>query len=143
MTDSLWLLLASVGLVVVIGLVIVAALWRARTVAGPDSQNRTGKYPEGYWQSMGISLGLVIGMAIGLPLGIAMDNIAIGTALGPGFGLAIGAGIGASLEQKHRHEIRPLTESERRTRSRAVLIGVVALLLGVAAFALVLLIAIR
>jgi hypothetical protein len=135
MTDSLWLLLAGVGLVVVIGLVIVAALWRARTVAGPDSQNRTGKYPEGYWQSMGISLGLVIGMAIGLPLGIAMDNIAIGTALGPGFG--------ASLEQKHRHEIRPLTESERRTRSRAVLIGVVALLLGVAAFALVLLIAIR
>jgi hypothetical protein len=141
MTDSLWLLLAGVGLVVVIGLIIVVALWRARTVPGLDSQ--TGKRPEGYWQSLGISLGLVMGMAIGLPLGIAMDNIAIGVALGPGFGLSIGVAIGAALEQRHKHEVRPLTDDERRARSRAALIGVVTLIVGVAALALVLMITAR
>jgi hypothetical protein len=122
----------------VIGLVIVVALWRVRTADGPDSQ--TGKRPEGYWQSLGISLGLVLGMAIGLPLGIAMDNIAIGMALGPGFGLSIGVAIGAALEQKHKHELRPLTESERRAPSRATLIGIGALVLGLAALIVVLLV---
>jgi hypothetical protein len=137
MDTSLLILFVSLGLVVVIGLVIVAAWWRVRPASGPDSQ--TSKRPEGYWQSLGISLGLVMGMAIGLPLGIALDNIAIGIALGPGFGLAIGVAIGAGLEQRHKHELRPLTESERRARSRATLIGIGALVLGLAALVIVLL----
>jgi hypothetical protein len=136
--NSLLLLLVGLGVVVMIGLFIVAALWRVHTASGPDSQNQTRKYSEGYWLNMGIGLGLVMGMALGLPLGIAMDNIAIGIALGPALGLSIGVAIGTALQQKHRHETRPLTDSEQRTRSRAVLIGVIALALGVAAFALVL-----
>lgn len=138
MDTSLWILLMALGLVVVIGLVVVAALSHARTASDPDSQ--TTKRPEGYWQSMGISLGLVIGMALGLTLGIATDNMTLGIALGPGFGLAIGVAIGTALEKKHKHEIRPLTEAERRARSRATLIEIGALILGLAALVVVLLV---
>jgi hypothetical protein len=134
---SLWILLVALSIAVVVGLLIVAALWRVRTASGPAAQ--TAKRPEGYWQSMGISLGLVMGMAIGLPLGIAMDDMAIGIALGPGIGLSIGVAIGAGLEQQHKHELRPLTESEKRARSRATLLGIGALVLGLAALVVVLL----
>jgi hypothetical protein len=126
------------GMAVVIGLLMVIALWRARTFSDPNSLDQPGKYAEGYWLNKGISLGLVLGMALGLPLGLATDNIAIGVALGPGFGLSLGAAIGSAWERQHQNEIRPLTDSERRARSRAALIGVIALVLGMAAFAIVL-----
>ena len=130
------------GLISVIGLLIVA-LWRARTISALSSTSQTGQYAEGYWLNKGISLGLVLGLALGLPLGLALENIAIGAAVGSGCGLSIGVAIGSAWERQHQNEIRPLTDSERRARSRAASIGVVALLLGVATFAIVLLTVVR
>jgi preprotein translocase subunit YajC len=84
---------------------------------------RTGKYPEGHY----IGLGLALGMAIGMPLGLAMDNIA----LGPGMGLPIGLAIGVALEKKHKAELRPLTENEKKAKRIAALGGIIALVIGV------------
>ena len=88
---------------------------------------KTGKYPEGYFLSMGIALGL----PLGFPIGLAMDNIA----LGPGFGMAIGVAIGAALESKYKKQgkIRPLTKQEKKNRKMAVIIGGILVVLGVIA----------
>lgn len=73
------------------------------------------KYPKGYWIGVGISIGVAIGAAFG-PI---FDNIGIGI----GVGVAIGSGIGALLEQRHKDELRPLTEQEKVRQKRSVAIG--------------------
>jgi len=45
--------------------------------------------------------------------------------------VALGAAIGSALEQKHKDEIRPMTDVERKTRSWGVSLGLVILSLGV------------
>jgi hypothetical protein len=82
------------------------------------------KHPKGYWVGIGIS----IGIAIGAGLGPIFDNFGVGI----GIGVAIGAGIGTALEQRHKDELRPLTEDESKHQKRGITIGLaVAVILGV------------
>jgi predicted nucleic acid-binding Zn ribbon protein len=53
------------------------------------------------------------------------------TAIGPSMGIGIGVAIGAALEQKHKHETRPLTEKERQIQKWAMLIGLLLAALGI------------
>ncbi len=46
-----------------------------------------------------------------------------------GHWLGLGVAIGSALEQKHKDELRPLTEQEQRLRSRLALVGLGALAL--------------
>ena len=74
--------------------------------------------------------GIGIGIAIGTGIGVAMKNIAIGV----GVGAAIGAAIGSSLEKKHKDEIRPLTEAEKKLKTQSIMFTVGILLTGVVVF---------
>ena len=75
---------------------------------------KTGKYPKGHYMARGMGIGIAIGAAIGL----AMDTIPVGIPIG----VAIGAGIGASMEKKHAHELRPMTEKEKNMKRLGVML---------------------
>lgn len=83
-------------------------------------------YPKGYWMDQGIG----IGIAIGAGLGVALNNIAIGI----GVGIAIGAAIGSGLEKKHKDEVRPLTEEEKKLRKQSIMFLTGILIIGSAVF---------
>ena len=92
-------------------------------------------YPQGHWMGIGISIGLCVGVLFGfVVIGVLMDNITLGIALGPSLGMGLGCGIGAGLEAKHKDQIQPLTDEEKRFRKRAVLLGIGLLLIGVLFF---------
>ena len=97
-------------------------------------------YPQGHWMGIGFNIGLCVGMLFGLVvIGVLMHNMTLGIALGPSLGMGLGCAIGAALETKHRHQIRPLTEAEKRDRKRAVLVGIGLLIIGVVFFTITLL----
>lgn len=127
MTSMVFLMIVVLALVVGIGLLLVAMQARAGQAVQRDGQRQ---YPQGHWMGVGISIGLVIGMGLGLPIGLAMDKTAIGIALGPGMGLSLGVAIGYALEQKHKDEIRSLTDAEQKARSWGLVVGLAILLLG-------------
>jgi len=94
-------------------------------------------YPEGHFIGMWMCIGIAIFSGLGVPLSIATDSsgfIGMGPALGVGFGLAIGT----AIENKYKEEgkIRPLTETEKKRKKNAVLVGIALLSLGVVAFIL-------
>jgi F0F1-type ATP synthase membrane subunit c/vacuolar-type H+-ATPase subunit K len=74
------------------------------------------KHRQGYWMGIGIS----IGIAMGAGFGLALENFGAGI----GIGIAIGAGIGSALEQRHKDELRLLTEQEKIRQRRAIVVGV-------------------
>jgi ABC-type Fe3+ transport system permease subunit len=142
MADS-YLIAATVVAVLVALVAAVAVLSATRRMrqdrsSQPSSHvEEEGRYPEGHWMGVGLGIGIALGVGVAVPIGIAMDNLGLGLALGPGFGLAIGVAIGSSLEQRHRDEIRPLTDRERRSRVYATialagvaLLGLLALVAG-------------
>ena len=71
-----------------------------------------------------------IGVAIGAGIGVALGNLAIGIAIG----VAIGAAIGSGLEKKHKNEIRPLTEEEKKLKKQATLFTIGTLITGIVVF---------
>lgn len=73
-----------------------------------------------------MSKGIGIGIAIGAGLGVALNNIAIGV----GAGVAIGVGIGSGLEKKHKDEIRPMTDEEKKLKKQSILVALGTMLLG-------------
>lgn len=79
------------------------------------------KHRQGYWMGIGISIGIAIGAA----LGPVFENFGAGI----GIGVAIGAGIGSALEQRHKDELRPLTEQEKVRQKRSILIGLTVMIL--------------
>ena len=89
-------------------------------------QKKLKGYPKGYWLEQGIGIGVAIGVAIG----IAMNNIAIGISIGVAIGIAIGSG----NEKKHKDEIRPLTDEEKKLKKQSVLFLIGTMLIGVLAF---------
>lgn len=98
---------------------------------------KTEKYPEGHFIGMWMAIGMLIFSGIGIPLSIATGNpglIGIGPALGVAFGLSIGAGIEEKM--KREGKIRPLTKEEKKRKKIGLVIGVIALLLGIVAFSL-------
>ena len=92
--------------------------------------------PKGYWMSVGISFGLLFGMIAGIALGVAFDDVSLGITIGPGMGIAIGVAIGAALEEKHKGQVRPLTEEELRGQRWARYGMLIVLLIGIAVFLL-------
>lgn len=96
-------------------------------------------YPPGHWMSLGIAMGIPVGVPVGLIAGFAMRDMGIGMMTGPAFGVAIGTGIGWVLERRHADEMRSFTPQERRISRNLGLVGIGALLIGLAmisAFAL-------
>jgi ABC-type Fe3+ transport system permease subunit len=129
-------------LIVAVGIVTVMSLPRAGRQTrsqSSDSDEHQVKYPEGRWLGVGIGMSIELCVGLGVPIGIALDNLALGLALGPSMGVAMGVAIGSALEQRHKDEIRPLTEDERRTRRIAMIAGVAVLAIGVLALAAILL----
>jgi predicted RND superfamily exporter protein len=78
---------------------------------------------------------MAIFSGIGIPLSIITNNYAF-IGIGPAIGVAVGIGIGQSIESKYREEgrLRPLNATEKRTRKRVVIAGMVFLCLGILAF---------
>lgn len=123
-----WILF-SIGIValVVLGVVSVAIvlLRNMRTAQGPAVQ---GKYPQGHWMSIGMCIGIALG-CIPSFMGLLFDQMAPFVGIGPAIGCGLGVAIGSALEQRHKDQLRPLTEAERQTRTRLTLVGLGALAL--------------
>ena len=76
--------------------------------------------------------GIAIGIALGVPIGLSMDIIA----LGPAIGIALGVAIGSAMEKKHKKELRPLTEDEKKIKNQLIIFLTITALAGVIAFML-------
>ncbi len=118
-------LISNLGLIVVMVLVLaVFAVIKAKKQAA--IRKKYPGYPKGYWMGQGLG----IGIAIGAGMGVAMGNLAIGV----GVGVAIGTSIGAGLEKKHKDEIRPITDEEKKLKKQSILFSAGIMMLGVVVF---------
>lgn len=126
MNMQTWILLTGVVVAIALALLIFAVI-KVRKQA--EIRKEHPGYPEGHWMGQGLG----IGMAIGAGLGVALGNIAIGV----GMGVAIGVAIGSGLEKQHADEIRPPTEAELALTRQSRIVAIVALVIGVVAFAVV------
>ena len=107
-----WILITLfLGLLVFVGagVLFFVLVRNARTVQGPTV---AGKYPPGHWMGIGMAIGLPLGDFPALLVGILTDNTTTFIALGPALGCGLGVSLGAALEQRHKDEIRPLTEGQ-------------------------------
>jgi hypothetical protein len=135
------LAILTFGLIVVgLGIVLAVTLRKVRADQEPAT---LGKKPQGYWMGIGIALGLPIGYLLAFVMGVLMDETSSFVALGPALGGGLGIAIGSALEQKHKNEIRPLTEAEQKVRRWTILGGGLLVLLGVLALAGTILLAAR
>lgn len=128
----MWILFAigvAVIVVIGIGMVVFILLRNVRTAQGPTMQ---GKYPQGHWMGIGMCIGMALGLISSLAA-LLLDEMTAFIGIGPAIGVSIGVAIGSALEQKHKAEIRPLTEAEQQTRKWATLIGLLLVVLGVLA----------
>jgi len=138
-----WILFAiMIGALVVVGIgvVLFVLVRNLRLAQGPAT---AGKYPQGHWMGIGMAIGLPIGYFLSLLMGVLTDNTTSFIALGPAIGCGLGVALGSALEQRHKNEVRPLTEKEQKIRSWAVGIGLLLAFLGVLALMGTLLIASR
>ncbi len=127
-----WILFAMfTGALIVVGLgaVVVVLVRNARTAQNPAMK---GKYPQGHWMSIGMCIGLAIGCVPSLA-GILFEQMSSFVAIGPAIGCGLGIAIGAALEQKHKDEIRPLTDGEQKVRKWATGVGLLLAFLGLLA----------
>jgi hypothetical protein len=123
-----WVLFAIIiGALIVIGVgtVLFVLVRNVRTAQGPTMH---GKYSQGHWMSVGMCMGIAMGSIPAL-VGLFFDDMSSWVGIGPAFGCGLGIAIGSALEQKHKAELRPLTEEEQRGRFRLTLIGLGALAL--------------
>jgi hypothetical protein len=114
-----WPLILGLIAVMVLGLGAFAIIQNRRQA---EIRKKYPGYPRGHWMGQGIG----IGIAIGAGIGVALGNIALGV----GIGLAIGVAIGAGQENRHKDEIRPITEEEDKLRRQSVLVAIGTLLVG-------------
>lgn len=118
-----WLLL--VGLIAVI-ILVIAAFAIIQYKKQKEIRKKHPGFPKGYYMNQGMGIGLAIGAGIGVALG----KIAIGIAIG----VAIGAAIGSGLEKKHKDEIRPLTEEERKLKRQSIVFTTGTFIAGIIIF---------
>ncbi|MDW7733004.1 MAG: hypothetical protein SCH66_11320 [Methanolobus sp.] len=85
------------------------------------------RYPKGHFMAIGIAIGLPLGILIGLLL----DMIAIG----PAIGVALGVAIGAYMEKKYNPNPLPISPEDENRRKKILLVVGGIFLLGVLAFA--------
>lgn len=110
---------------------IVAVILSIGVKKNNDDEKGSVMYPKGYWLGRGIALGILLGVPLGIVLGVATGNIGLGITLGPAMGLGLGSAIGSVLEKKHKNNIRPLTEEEKRVQRMLVVFTISFLVLGV------------
>jgi len=93
------------------------------------------EYPEGHFVGIWMAIFIVIFSGLGIPLSIVTENFAF-IGIGPALGVAVGLAIGQSIENKYKQEgrIRPLSESEIKSKKIAVAAGIVVLMFGVLIF---------
>ncbi len=91
-------------------------------------QQKLKGYPKGHWMEQGLGIGVAIGVAIG----IALNNLAMGIAIGVAIGIAIGSG----NEKKHKDEIRPTTDEEKKLKKQSILFLTGIMLIGIIVFLL-------
>lgn len=111
----------TVGLVavLVIGIGVFAFIQARKQM---EIQKENPGHPQGYWMGQGIA----IGIAIGAGVGVALGNIAIGV----GIGVAIGVAIGSGMENRHKDELRPITEEEEKLRKQTLMVTMGILIAG-------------
>ena len=125
-----WILFAiTIGALVVVGVGVILFVL-VRNVRAAQDPKTQGKYPQGHWMGIGMLIGLAIGSIPSLA-GILFDEMSSFVAIGPAVGCGLGVAIGSALEQKHKNEIRPLTEAEQKMRSWAIGTGMLLVFLGV------------
>jgi len=93
------------------------------------------KYPEGHFVGIWMCIGIAIFSGIGIPISIVTDNYGL-IGIWPALGITFGLAIGQSIENKHKEkgDIRPLTKKEKKRKKLSVLLGIIALLVGVVFF---------
>ncbi|WP_135606725.1 hypothetical protein [Methanococcoides sp. NM1] len=123
-------LLIVLGFIAVVILLVGMILSIGVKKSADDGQSSV-MYPKGYWLGKGIALGLLLCVPLGLGAGILTGNVGLGIALGPAFGMGFGSAIGSILEKKHKNNIRPLTEEEKRLQRTLVVFTISLLVLGV------------
>ena len=120
-----WTLIMGLIAVMILALGAFAVIQNRRQA---EIRKKYPGYPKGHWMSQGIG----IGIAIGAGIGVAMGNIAIGV----GIGLAMGTAIGSGLENRHKDEIRPITDEEEKLRRQSILVAIGTLIVGLIVFAM-------
>ncbi len=118
-------LLLIAGAVAIVVLVVLLASTR-RSMSGPDSEQAdpalaTGKYPSGYWMTIGVCAGL----ALGLLLGIVVNTVTGGLLVGIGVGLVLGKW----LDSRYDKNTRQYTAEEKQMRLRRASWGLIVMVL--------------
>jgi hypothetical protein len=97
------------------------------------------KYTEGHFVGMWIGICIAIFSGFGIPLSIVTKNYGF-IGIGPAIGIAVGVAIGQSIENRYKQEgkIRPPSEPEIKRKKNTVITGIIILIFGVLAFAIML-----
>lgn len=80
-----------------------------------------GKYPSGYWMTIGVT----IGVALGLLLGLAVHTLPGGISIGIGVGLIAGK----LLDKRYDTDASQFTEDQKRERLRRATWGLIVMIL--------------
>ncbi len=113
------------GAVAIVVLVVLLASTR-RSLSGSTSEQAspalaTGKYPFGYWMTIGVCAGL----ALGLVLGVVVNTVTGGLFVGIGVGLVLGKW----LDSRYDKVTRQFTAEEKQMRLRRASWGLIVMIL--------------
>ena len=126
MSSSIVLVILFAALLIAAMVVLLAATrW---SLSGPipgGHPEADGKYPSGYW----MSIGLTVGVALGLLLGLVLQSLAGGISIGIGLGLIVGKW----LDRRYDTDITQYTEQQKQERLRRATWGLVVMILFVLA----------
>lgn len=134
MSASTWIpfFIVAVG----IGIMVLLLASTRRSLSGPGrlpggTTVDEGKYPSGYWMTIGMAAGIILGILLGLLVQTLVGGISVG--------IGIGLILGKVLSQRFDRDTRQYTDEEQqRRRSRAAwgLIVMILLILATLAAAL-------
>ncbi len=118
-----------IGAVIVVGLVLFLASTR-KSLTGPFPlpSGRTvddGKYPSGYWLTIGIAAGIILGLLLGFVVNTVVGGISIG--------IGVGLILGKVLTQRFDKVTHQYTEEQKQERLRRASWGLIAMILLVLA----------
>ncbi len=118
-------LLLIAGAVAIVVLVVLLASTR-RSMSGPvplpsGEGVEGGKYPYGYWMTIGVCAGL----ALGLLLGVVVNTVTGGLLVGIGVGLVLGKW----LDSRYNKNTSEYTAEEKQMRLRRASWGLVVMVL--------------
>ena len=124
MPQSTWIpfLIVAVG----IGIMVLALASTRKSLSGPGrlpggTTVDEGKYPSGYWMTIGMAAGIVLGILLGLVVQTLVGGISIG--------LGLGLILGKVLTQRYDKDTRVYTAEEQRERRMRASWGLIAMIL--------------